>query len=270
MLAIDRREARGRMNMFALTNKVAIVTGASSGIGRATARLFAEQGAKVVVAARRQGELDTLVQEIAEQGGEAVALAGDVKDEAYARALVELATSEFGGLDIAFNNAGIVGEMGPVSDISLDSWHATIETNLTSAFLGAKYQVPAMIERGGGSLIFTCTFVGHTVGMPGMAAYAASKSGLIGLTQVLAAEYGPRGVRVNALLPGGTDTPASVTNAPGAGPEVLAFIEGLHALKRMARPEEIAQSALFLASDASSFTTGTAMLADGGVSINRV
>ena len=126
-----------------------------------------------------------------------------------------------------------------------------------------------MVDRGGGSLIFTSTFVGHTVGMPGMTSYAASKAGLIGLTQVLAAEYGPKGVRVNALLPGGTDTPASITNAPDAGPEVLAFVEGLHALKRIAQPEEIARSALYLASDASSFTTGTALFADGGVSINR-
>jgi NAD(P)-dependent dehydrogenase (short-subunit alcohol dehydrogenase family) len=255
--------------MFALTGKVAIVTGASSGIGRATARLFADQGSRVVVAARRQTELDALVAEIADAGGEAVALAGDVRDEDYAKALVELAAREFGGLDIAFNNAGIVGETGAVSDLSLKSWRETVDTNLTSAFLGAKYQIPAMIERGGGSLIFTCTFVGHTVGMPGMTAYAASKSGLIGLTQVLAAEFGPKGIRVNALLPGGTDTPASITNAPGAGPEVLAFVEGLHALKRIARPEEIARSALYLASDLSSFTTGTALLADGGVSINR-
>ena len=107
--------------------------------------------------------------------------------------------------------------MGPVPDMSLEGWRETIDTNLTSAFLGAKYQMPAMIERGGGSLIFTSTFVGYTVGMPGMAAYAASKAGLIGLTQVLAAEFGAQGIRVNALLPGGTDTPASITNAPGAG-----------------------------------------------------
>jgi NAD(P)-dependent dehydrogenase (short-subunit alcohol dehydrogenase family) len=255
--------------MFSLVNKVAIVTGASSGIGRATALLFAEQGAKVVVAARRQAELDVLAGEIAEAGGEAVALAGDVRDEAYARALVELAVKKFGGLDIAFNNAGMVGNAGSVPEMALESWRETLDTNLNSAFLGAKYQIPAMIERGGGSLIFTSTFVGHTVGFPGMAAYAASKAGLIGLTQVLAAEYGAKGVRVNALLPGGTDTPASITNAPGAGPEVLAFVEGLHALKRIARPEEIARAALYLASDASSFTTGAALLADGGVSINR-
>ncbi len=200
------------------TEKVAIVTGASSGIGRATAKLFAEQGASVVLAARREKELELLAAEISGEGGRAQALAGDVRDEAYAKALVELAIGEFGGLDIAFNNAGIVGSMGPISELSVDDWRDTLDTNLTGAFLGAKYQIPAMIERGGGSLIFTSTFVGHTVGMPGMAAYAASKAGLIGLTQVLAAEYGPKGIRVNALLPGGTDTPAShLQDAGGAG-----------------------------------------------------
>jgi NAD(P)-dependent dehydrogenase (short-subunit alcohol dehydrogenase family) len=200
--------------MLSLVNQVAIVTGASSGIGLATARLFAAEGAKVVVTARRKAELDALVAEIEGDGGQAVALAGDVRDEAFAKALVDLAVERFGGLDIAFNNAGAVGETGPVGGISLAGWREAIDTNLTSAFLGAKYQVPAMIERGGGSIIFTCTFVGHTVGMPGMTPYAASKAGLIGLTQVLAAEHGSQGVRVNALLPGGTDTPASVTNAP--------------------------------------------------------
>ena len=253
--------------MKTLSEKVAIVTGASSGIGRATALLFAGEGAKVVVSARRRKELDGLVAEIAAAGGEAVACDGDVREEACAQALVEVATREFGGLDIAFNNAGALGEMGPVTEVSRDGWRDTLDTNLTSAFLGAKHQVPAMIERAGGSLVFTSTFVGYTAGMPGMAAYAASKAGLIGLTQVLAAEFGIKGIRVNAILPGGTDTPMG--HAAANTPETKAFVEGLHALKRIAAPEEIARSVLYLASDASSFMTGAALLVDGGVSINR-
>lgn len=251
--------------MFTLIDKIAIITGASSGIGRATALLFAEQGAKLVLAARRQPELEALAAEIEDAGGEAAVLAGDVRDEAYGEALVELATRRFGGLDIAFNNAGTVGETGPVTGLSLENWRKTIDTNLTGAFLGAKYQIPAMVERGGGSLIFTASFVGHTVGMPGMAAYAAGKAGLIGLTQALAAEHGRQGIRVNALLPGGVDTPALTAKTP----DERAFVDELHALKRIARPQEIAQTALYLASEASSFVTGAALLADGGVSINR-
>ena len=253
--------------MSALSNKVAIVTGASSGIGYATAKLFAREGAKVVIGARREVELDALVDEITLAGGDAVALVGDVKDETFAKALVELAITHFGGLDVAFNNAGTIGEMGATPDVSLSGWEDTIKTNLTSAFLGAKYQIPAMLKRGGGSLIFTSTFVGYSVGLPGMAAYAASKAGLIGLTQALASEFGAKGIRANALLPGGTDTPMG--RAFANTPEALAFVQSLHALKRMAMPDEIAKSALYLASDASSFTTGSALLADGGVSINR-
>ena len=255
--------------MNVLADKVAIVTGASSGIGRATALLFAREGAKLVVTARRRSQLDELVDEIKRAGGEAVAVAGDVRDEVLAKELVDTAVHRFGGLDVAFNNAGSLGEMAPTPQLSLAGWRDTLETNLTSAFLGAKYQVPAMIRRGGGSLIFTSSFVGYTVGMPGMAAYASAKAGLIGLTQVLAAEFGAQRIRVNAILPGGTDTPASITNGPDATPAVLAFVENLHALKRMAKPEEIARSVLHLASDASSFITGTALLVDGGVSISR-
>ncbi|MCE8033316.1 MAG: SDR family oxidoreductase [Halomonas sp.] len=255
--------------MKRLAGKIAIVTGASSGIGHAAARLFASEGAQVVVSARRQNELDALVEAIVRDGGSAVAVAGDVCDKHLAQRLVTTALERFGGLDIAFNNAGIVGPMGPLQDMSPHDWHDIIHTNLTAAFVSAKYQVPALLQRGGGSLLFTSSFVGHTVGMPGMAAYGASKAGILGMMKCLAAELGPHGIRVNALLPGGTDTPASITNAPDAGPEVLAFVENLHALKRMATPEEIARAALYLASDDASFVTGTAMLADGGVSINR-
>lgn len=255
--------------MKSLLNKVAIVTGASSGIGRATALLFAHEGARVVVSARRAAELDALVDDIERAGGHARSVAGDICDEALAQRLVDVAVADFGGLDIAVNNAGTLGTSRSVAALGLDEWREVMDTNLTSAFLGAKHQVPAMIERAGGSLIFTSSFVGHTVGMPEMSAYAASKAGQIGLVKALAAELGSKGIRANALLPGGTDTPASITNAPGATPQVLAFVEGLHALKRMATPQEIAQAFLFLASSASSFVTGTAFLVDGGVSINR-
>lgn len=253
--------------MPTLQNKVAIVTGASSGIGRAAAKLFALNGAKVVVAARRREVLDQLVDEIGSEGGHATAVDGDIGEEAFHQELAETASRQYGGLNIAFNNAGIMGKLCPVQDLSLEEWNETIATNLTSGYLAAKHQLPLMQKAGGGSLIFTSSFVGYTVGMPSMAAYAAAKAGLIGLVQVLASEFGSQKIRVNALLPGGTDTPMgqSVANTP----EMRAFVENLHALKRIAQPEEIAQSALYLASDAASFTTGTAMLVDGGVSITR-
>lgn len=253
--------------MQALSGKVAIVTGASSGIGYETARLFAREGARVVVSARRQAELNALVAGIEADGGQAIAVAGDIGMEATARALVEVAVGRFGGLDIAFNNAGMTGASAPLAELSVEAWNAALATNLSSAFLCARYQIPAMIARGGGSLIFTSTFVGHTVGFPGMGAYAASKAGLIGLMQVIAVEYAAKGIRANALLPGGTDTPMG--RAATSTPEARAFVESLYALKRLAQPQEIARSALYLASDASSFTTGSSLIVDGGVSINR-
>lgn len=250
-----------------LDGKTALIVGASSGIGRAAAQLFSEQGANLVVGARREPELESLTAELREAGGRAVALAGDVRDERYAAELVALAQDEFGGLDIALNNAGTIGEMSATPDLSLSAWNEVLAVNLTGAFLSAKYQVPAMLERGGGSLIFTGTFVGHTAGIPGVSAYAASKIGLLGLMRTLAVEYGPRCIRVNALLPGGTDT--AMAREMNATPEAMDFVRSIHALKRIADPEEIARAALFLASDAASFMTGHAMLVDGGVSINK-
>jgi len=253
--------------MTRLQNKVALVTGASSGIGRATAKLFAAEGAKVVVGARRAQELDSLVREIEQAGGIAVALAGDVRSEAYAKALVDLAVAKFGRLDVAFNNAGTLGEAGASTDVSEDGWNQTLAINLTGSFLGAKHQTAQMIKNGGGSVIFTSTFVGYSFAFPGVAAYAASKSGLIGLTQALAAEFGQQGVRVNAVLPGAVDT--DMYRDMNNTAESQSFVTNLHALKRVATPEELARSVLYFASDDSAFVTGTASLVDGGASITR-
>lgn len=253
--------------MNTLGGKVAIISGASSGIGRAAALLFARMGASVVLGARREQQLEQLAMDIRYEGGLAEWVAGDVRDEAFAKALVDTAVGKFGGLDIAFNNAGTLGPLRPSLALNADEWHEVIETNLSSAYYGAQYQIPAMQARGAGSVIFTSTFVGHTAAFPGTAAYAASKSGLIGLTQALAVEFGGLGIRVNALLPGGTDT--DMGRQMSNTPEALRQVANLHALKRLATPEEIARSALYLASDASSFVTGTAMLVDGGVSIHR-
>ena len=254
--------------MGRLSGKVAIITGASAGIGRATASLFAAEGAKIVLGARRAEELDQLVAEIRASGGEAAAVAGDVRSETYAKALVATAIERFGKLDIAFNNAGTLGEIAPSTTVSEAGWSDTIAVNLTGSFLGAKHQIGQMVKQGGGAVIFTSTFVGYSFAFPGVAAYAASKAGLIGLTQALAAEFGPQGVRVNAILPGAVDTDMYRTMNDTA--EARAFITNLHALKRVATPEELARSVLYLASDDAAFVTGTASLVDGGASITRV
>jgi hypothetical protein len=250
-----------------LENKVALITGASSGIGHATAKLFASEGAKVVVGARRQVELDQLVAEIEKAGGKAAALAGDVCSEDYAKRLVGLALERFGRLDVAYNNAGTIGEAGPSTQVSEKGWNEAIAINLTGSFLGAKHQIAAMLKTGGGSVIFTSTFVGYSFGFPNAAAYAASKSGLIGLTQALASEFGPKGIRVNSVLPGGVDTDMYRTFNNTA--DARRFITNLHALKRIAKPEDVARAALYLASDDAAFVSGTAMLVDGGASVTR-
>lgn len=250
-----------------LENKSIIITGASSGIGAAAALLFAAEGARIVLGARRAPELEALTSRIKGAGGKAIFLAGDVREEGYAAALVDLATSEFGGLDGAFNNAGIVGSLSPVTEMERQNWDDIIAVNLTSAFLAAKAQIPAMQQRQGGSIVFTSSFVGHSNGgLPGMGAYAASKAGMIGLTQSLASDHAAEGIRVNALLPGGTITPAGGEDNPG----FMDFIATLHPMKRMASAKEIAQAALFLLSDRASFMTGSALIADGGISVRLV
>lgn len=244
--------------MSVVKNKVAIITGASSGIGRATAMLLAAEGASVILNARGSKALKDVADAIRREGGTALAVAGDASlDETHAE-LVSAAISRFGRLDVAINNAGTVGPIRPLAEIAPQEWQDTLTTNLTSAFLGARHQIPAMLESGAGALVFVSSFVGTSVGLPGMAAYAAAKAGIMGLVKGITADYGSRNIRANALLPGGTDTAMAGDQAQKD------WAAGLHALKRIARPEEIAQAALFLASPLSSFVAGSALYADGG------
>ncbi|HDS0948076.1 TPA: SDR family oxidoreductase [Stenotrophomonas maltophilia] len=250
-----------------LHDRIALITGASAGIGRACALRFAAEGARLVLNARRLQPLQELAEHIRAGGGEVVVHAGDVAQADTAQALVDVACQAYGGLDIAINNAGMLGPSRPTAELAPADWRQVMATNLDAGFHAARAQLPALQARGGGSLVFIGTFVGHTVGFPGMAAYAASKAGLIGLSQVIAAEYGAQRIRSNVLLPGGTDT--EMGRQAAATEEARDFVRSLHALKRMAEPEEIANAALFLAGDESSFITGSALRVEGGVSITR-
>jgi NAD(P)-dependent dehydrogenase (short-subunit alcohol dehydrogenase family) len=250
--------------MKLLEGKVAIITGASAGIGRAAAEMFAEHGCQSVLVARGEDELAALAEDLSARGCPAVAWPGDVRETETHETAVAMALARFGRLDIALNNAGTVGAMRPLAELTDEEWNETLETNLTSAFLASRAQIPAMLESGGGSLIFTSSFVGSSVGMPGMGAYAAAKAGLSGLVKGLTADYANQGIRANALMAGGTDTAMAGDTAQKA------WAASLHPVGRIAAPEEIAQATLFLASDMASFVYGSNLWADGGNAATKV
>jgi NAD(P)-dependent dehydrogenase (short-subunit alcohol dehydrogenase family) len=243
--------------------KRVIVTGGASGIGAAAARAFAAEGAKVLIA-DLQAKGETVAAQIRASGGEAVFQNTDLSTDSDCAAMVERAVKSFGGLDIAFNNGAVAGAGKLMADEAEESWNRIVGINLKSVYLSMKHEIPAMLAAGGGAIVNTSSVAGQ-FGEPGAASYAAAKHGVIGLTKSAALDYIKKGIRINALCPGGTDT--EMLAEWMKNPEVAARVRAAQPIGRLAAPEEIAAVALFLASDAASFVVGHAMVVDGGLCI---
>jgi NAD(P)-dependent dehydrogenase (short-subunit alcohol dehydrogenase family) len=246
-----------------LAGKVAIITGASRGIGAATARLFAQEGARVVLAARSQEEMTRIAEEIRASGGEALAVQTDVADAASVERLVKRTVEVYQRLDIAFNNAGLTtGRPQPLAEVTEEMFDQLIRINLKGVFLALKYEIPAMQAGGGGAIVNMSSVVGLVGNGAGIAPNIASKHGIVGLTKAAALEYARHHIRVNALAPGTTLTPA--TERGLADERIRQQMTSLVPLGRVADPMEIAQVALWLCSDAASYVTGVTLPVDGG------
>jgi len=239
--------------------KVAIVTGGGSGIGKSVATDLAAAGAKVVVNDLKVDVAQAVVDEIVEAGGTATAIAGDVGNPADVKAAVNMAMSEYGGLHLAFNNAGIGGPQGAPHEIDIDAYKKLMDVNLHSVFYGIHYQVPAMIESGGGSIVNTSSILG-VVGDANALPYVAAKHGVSGMTKSAALHYAAQGVRINSVHPGYIDTPL-LDDLPR---DVYDALVNLHPIGRLGSAEEVATLVLFLLSDHASFITGSQHLVDGG------
>ena len=251
--------------MSKLEGKVAVITGAGSGIGRATARLFASEGAALIIADVDEKGGQETVTKITGAGGAASFTRTDVSKAAEVEDLMRAAIDAHGRLDVIFNNAGVEGEQARTADCSLENWERVIGINLNGVFHGLKYGIPALLLNGGGSIINTASTAGVN-GYPGMPAYSASKSGVIQLTKTAAAEYARKGVRVNCICPGGIFTPLVERFTTGLAPEVVKkLVESVHPIGRFGTPEEVAQLVLYLASDDSAFCTGAPFIIDGGM-----
>ncbi|MBL8519539.1 MAG: SDR family oxidoreductase [Betaproteobacteria bacterium] len=246
-------------------SKVALVTGATSGIGKAAAIQFARAGARLVLAARREDLGTALARQIEAEGGQALFVQTDVTDPAAVAHMVEATLQRFGRLDCALNNAGIGGEvMKPTAEHTLENWNAVIATNLTSVWLSMKHEIPALLAAGGGAIVNTASTYGLIGSTAGHAPYAAAKHGVIGLTKSAAIEYAKAGLRVNALCPGWTHS-EMVDPALEAMPDMMnAMIAQDVPMARVADAAEIARAALWLCSEEASYVTGTALVADGG------
>jgi NAD(P)-dependent dehydrogenase (short-subunit alcohol dehydrogenase family) len=239
-----------------------LVTGAGSGIGRAAAQLFANEGGRVAVVDQDENEAQATVTSIRQAGGEALAIGADVSREADCRGMVERALAAYGRLHVAFNNAGIGASGFAVADEEEVTWSRLIDVNLKGIFLAMRYEIPAMVSAGGGAIVNTASVAG-LVGERGIGAYSASKHGVVGLTRTAALDYIGQGVRINAVCPGATRT--RILANWFQDPKVESFILSRHPIGRIAEPEEIARAVLFLASDDASFIVGQALAVDGGL-----
>lgn len=246
--------------MKALENKVAIVTGAGSGIGRAIALLYASEGAKIVASDISEKGGNEVMNEIKSTGGQAIFVKADTSKAEDNKMVVEQAVQQFGNLHIAVNNAGIGGPMGPVGEYPIDGWDKVISINLSGVFYGMRYQIPAMIDAGGGSIVNMASILGK-VGAKGSCAYVAAKHGVIGLTETAALEYATQKIRVNAIGPGYILTPLLTNSLDDAAMKALV---GLHPMGRLGEAQEVAELALWLCSDKASFVTGSYYNVDGG------
>jgi NAD(P)-dependent dehydrogenase (short-subunit alcohol dehydrogenase family) len=247
-----------------LEDKVALVTGGTSGIGRATALLFAEEGAKVAITGRNEARGRSVVEEIEKAGGRAVFLRSDVRFAADCQRAVEETLHAFGGLDILFNNAGVYYP-NTVPDSSEEEWDLTIDICLKGTYLMSKFALPGMIAQGRGVIVNNASGWG-LVGGEAAAAYCAAKGGVVLLTKAMAIDHGPQGIRVNCVCPGDVDTPMLPDDARQRGMEWEDYLAAAsdRPLGRIGKPEEIARAVLFLASDDASFVTGAILAVDGG------
>jgi NAD(P)-dependent dehydrogenase (short-subunit alcohol dehydrogenase family) len=247
------------------SGKVALVTGAASGIGRATAVRFAQDGASVIVADMDDRGGEETVALIRETGAQAMFIHCDVSQEADAKALVDAALETYGRLDYAVNNAGILQPFQPLTELSTEWFDRSIAVNLRGVFLGMKYQIPAILKSGGGAIVNTSSAAG-LVGMAGLTAYSASKHGVGGLTKSAALEYAKAGVRINAVNPGGVKTPMAAHAAEGV--QMPANMPDPHPIGHSAEPEEIANAITWLCSDEASFVVGQNIAVDGGMTVD--
>lgn len=247
-------------NQGQFSGKVALVTGAGSGIGEACAVALSGRGGRVVVADINVAAAERVVRGITEAGGAAAAVKVDVADPSTAETMVRFAVETFGGLDVAVNNAGIGGEQNPTGDYSPDGWRRVIDINLSGVFYCMRFEIPALLKRGGGAIVNMASILG-SVGFANSSAYVAAKHGVVGLTKNAAIEYATRGIRVNSVGPGFITTPLLSASLDAAAQQAIA---DLHPMKRMGTPEEVANLVCFLASDAASFITGSYYVVDGG------